>query len=286
MLSYSKKRRNKKIAVFLIFIFLVLVFTAYISTHLIRIDQKELKFSSIPNAFNKLKIVFASDFLYNGNNTNLMKSSIAKINSCRADIVILGGNYGNNPKNSLRFFDIIPSIHARLAIVAVLGENDVQDYDKDVLNLRTKLRDKNINLLINSSEKIRVDNQNIFIYGIDDYKKGYPDYNSSNANIKSNDFVVFVSNSSYAINPMLRSMDSSGMLRFKDLSLFGGTLGGEIVGFENIKKTFDPIASPRYTSGWHEEKRNNILISKGIGSKNLFRFLVFPEIHSISLLAR
>ena len=56
----------------------------------VQIDSKEIVSANIPRNFHDLTILYASDFLYNGGSTFYIDNVISKINSYRADIVILG----------------------------------------------------------------------------------------------------------------------------------------------------------------------------------------------------
>lgn len=279
--EYSRIWRRR--IVFLILLCVFILIGAMVSTHIIQVDRKTLVSTNLPLPFHNLKIVFAGDFLYNGKNDYHMNEAIHAINSSRADIVILGGNYGNNPANSLKFFDIIPNIHARYGVFAVLGKEDIDAENRDDFPISTKLKQKNITLLKNQAASIKNEGKSIYIVGLDEYTKGNPDYSTAFAKVNKEDFVIFACHSYQALNDITSTSDETSKTKFADISLIASTLGGQYAFGESYQRALNPIQAPKYFSGWHNDKGGYILVTNGVGVYSGFRFTVRPQIHEITV---
>ncbi|NMD38104.1 MAG: hypothetical protein GYA87_05415 [Christensenellaceae bacterium] len=285
MSRYSDGTRNIKGKVLAGFvIILMLVLSIFVSTNWVLIDTVNISSYDLPRAFHNIKICYASDFNYNGGNKFKLYSIISKINQLRADIVILGGNYGVDYKKSLEFFKDIPNIHARLGVVAVLGENDREEKYSKYYDLKMAMTDRSINLLVNEDKTIKINDGYIKIYGIDDYVKGSPITINTNCGFKENEFVIFAGHSPKGIDDIILPSGEEAVSQFIDLAMFGGTLGGQFAFWQDIKAAFDPTKVPMYYTGWNEQSRVKILVSNGVGAQNPpFRWMIFPQVHEIVL---
>ncbi len=276
---FSRKRKIKHIIIGIILIAVIIVVTLRFTTTFLQLDSKTFVSFQLPRSFHNIKIVYASDFLYNGGNAFFMNETIHKINSARADIVILGGNYGTTPENTLAFFDLIPNIHARIAVFAVVGSNDIDKENRDFFLLNQKLKSRNIQLLVNQAHSIKQNDEKIIIYGIDDYENGQPSFQNILEASTAEDFVIFASHSHEALRAL--TGENEAIARFADLALMGSTLGGQYLWVEPFRKSIDPVHSPIMFRGWRSEKRNQILVSQGVGTYGGFRFAIRPQIHEI-----
>lgn len=282
-INFERSRRIKRRIISSFCVLALLIGGATLSTTLISVDQKTIVSYTLPRSFHNLKIVYATDFLYNGSNDYFMNEVVHRINSSRADIVVLGGNYGNRFENSLKFFDVIPNIHARLAVVAVLGENDIQKEERDDYLINQKMKQKNISLLVNQTLTLKQDGEALHIYGIDDYINGKPDYAPALSTLRQDEFVVFACHSHKALNDITNTQDEGQTSKFSDLSLIGSTLGGQYIFNEPIQRIINPIYAPKYYRGWHSDKHSSILVSNGVGVYSGFRLLIRPLIHEITI---
>lgn len=286
MLKYSRSGLGRsigsKIFSMLFFAACICAMLIYFTTN-IQVERKEIISANIPRNFHNLTVVYASDFLYDGGNTLYIDNVISKINSYRADVVVLGGNYGNCYNNSLKFFDVIPNIHSNMGVFAVLGENDILPNKNDNYSLNRRMSKKNIRLLVNDRTYIKNNGESICVCGLDDVKNGNPDYSLLNPT-PENDFTIFACNSAKAVNKIIELMNSDIREYITDIALFGSTLGGQYIFNEKLQKIINPINSPKYFTGWHGNSKNNILVSNGVGARNPgFRFGILPQIHVINI---
>lgn len=279
--SQSMFRRSFKSKLLITVLMICLIYSIVMisSTH-IQADIKEIVSANIPRSFHDLTILYASDFLYNGGSTFYIDNVISKINSYRADIVILGGNYGNNYDNSLKFFEIIPNIHSNMGVYAVLGKNDISA-NRDDYYIENRMQAKNISLLVNKGVNIKKDGDNICVFGIDDIEVGNPNFSYFNC---GEDFTIFACNSAKGIDNILEIINNSGRDYVSDIALFGSTLGGQYILNDKLQKLINPLGSPKFFNGWHGNNKNNILVSNGIGAQDFgFRIAVPPQVHYIKV---
>ncbi len=285
MSRYNSGITNFKRNIIIILVVIVLlVVSILVSTFTVLVDKVTLSSYDLPRSFHNIKVCYVSDFNYSGVNMVHLYSVISKINQLSADVVILGGNYGTDHKKSIEFFKNIPNIHARLGVVAVLGENDREDKNSRFYDLKMAMADRNINLLVNEYKTIKIDDGYIKIYGIDDYVKGKPLTIKPNSGYAENEFVIFAGHSPKGIDDIVLPSGDQAVAQFVDVAMFGGTLGGQFAFLQDIKTAFDPTNVPIYYTGWNEQSRVKILVSNGIGAKNPpFRWMVFPQVHEIVL---
>lgn len=253
-------------------------------TYVPQTESKDIISSNLPRSFHNSKIVYVSDFLYRGSfDKSYIRNVVANINKCRADIIILGGNYGQDYEKSIEFFEDIPNLHANIAVCAVLGENDRPEKSAGYSALEKAMDSKNVKPLVNDIAEVKIGDDIIKIIGIDDYVTGSPDLISCLNKTNGNDFIILACNSTNGIKTLL-DQDSLEVKNNVDISLFGSTLGGQYLTASWWQLLTDPLNVPKYYTGWHDENRMSLLVSNGIGTKVLpIRLLVRPQIHLITL---
>ena len=58
-----------------------------------------------------------------------------KLNDMGADIILLGGDYGETTKTSLEFFKALPDLTARSGVFAVMGNHDLLGHKEEISEL-------------------------------------------------------------------------------------------------------------------------------------------------------
>ena len=101
--------------------------------------------------------------------------------------------------------------------------------------------------------------------------------------IPSGDYVILIAHNPSLISEIQQTRDSSGNLSWFDLGLFGHTHGGQMVLFSGLLGIADDVPD-RYTSGWFNENRVDLLVSRGVGT-SVFPARLFcpPQIHLIEV---
>jgi len=124
--------------------------------------------------------------------------------------------------------------------------------------------------------------------GVDDLYYGDADVGGVACQVKESDFVIFAGHNPDLMEEMLKARGSDGDNHWFDIALFGSTHGGQINFFRKTPfYQLRPKEGARYLSGWLEENRASILISRGVGTSYFpIRLFARPQIHLITLKGR
>ena len=248
-----------------------------VEAQLFRVKHIKIKSKKVSSGIN---IVFISDIHYGKFYLfNRLEKIVNRINMLEPDIILVGGDLFENSKDSkvnlkkleVLFFNIA-KLKAKYGILAVLGNHDYYLGD-DLEKLMLEFNKHNITLLKNDSNTLKIRNENIGVFGTDDFQEGKIHYD--NYNLKEDIFRIIVSH-----NPdVFENID----LAF-DLGLSGHTHGGQI----NLFGVFAPISESdygqKYVKRMNKKGGTTIITSKGSGCSMLpFRFFSLPEIINIKI---
>lgn len=287
-LQRSKRRRFWIILTILLIVFLVIY--PLIEARILTTDKVLLRSEDLPADANHLRIVYLSDIHWGFWYTDAdLGSLVTKINALRPDLVLFGGDYATDHESALRFFKTIQGmtkIHARYGIYGVPGETDCGEDAQDRTLLSEAMTNAGITPLFNKAEYIRIGSGRICIAGLDDVTAGSPDLKSLVASISDADYVIFMAHNPSVIAEMQQTRDSSGSLSWYNLGLFGHTHGGQMKFFSALLGIADDVPE-RYISGWFNENRVDLLVSRGVGT-SVFpgRLLCPPQIHLIEIVCK
>ena len=271
----------------LITLALLLFIIAYpfLEPRMLDTEVKSLACSDLPSDIKQLRIAYLSDihagFYFPQARVD---SLIQRVNALNADLVLLGGDYAVDSDTAIEFFRNLPRISARYGVFAVMGNHDRTVPESNLTHLRSAMYNAGITPLVNDVASVRIGTSDIYIAGIDDVNNGWPDLKSVAAQVRQEDFVIFLCHSPEIISSALTATDMNGRRGWFDLGLFGHTHGGQIAllgQFLGISKV-----EGRYEQGWLRENRADILISRGVGTSVLpIRFLRRPQIHQITVIS-
>ena len=249
----------------------------------LEVEEATVSITDMPSQLKNLKIAFASDFHYSAGQTSLSLRAVKKLNELGADIVILGGDYGDTPEDSIAFFESMPAFTARVGVFAVLGDTD-RDTEHLQLLLAT-MKSKGITPLMNGVEAVKIGGQYLYVAGLDDAVNGSPDTSAILERVTSQDTVILVAHNPCVLSDLQESQSSR---HWFDLGLFGHTHGGQIrIGSWSPFESLVEDVPERYLGGWVEENRASLLISNGVGYEGLpLRLLATPQVHLITLKVR
>lgn len=273
--------RRRILLALLLFILLAYPFT---EARILQVDQINLTSSDLPSDIGHLRIVFLSDVHYGFFFTEgQVNSLVARINALKPDIVLFGGDIGNTPDDAISFYRSISSLHARYAMLGVLGEADHGESDLERTMVTDAMREAGITPLVNDLVPVRVGTSIIYVLGLDDVRMGKPTLTSLAARTSADNFVLFLCHNPSIISESQRVEDNSGRLGWFDLALFGHTHGGQIALFSDLLNIAGDV-DDHYLRGLFTENRSNLLVSNGVGTAVLpARFLRPPQIHCIDL---
>lgn len=246
----------------------------------LNILKEERFFENLPEAFDGFRIAYASDIHYGP----LLKEAeankiINSLLSLKADLTILGGDYGDVLENSIRFIAFFPDA-PQGRIAAVLGNHDCGAKGASRQPLLDAMRNKGMEPLVNQTMVLARAGKTLAICGPDDIKCGVPDLQALKKQSEHSDFVLFIPHSP----DLIPDADDAGF-RF-DLALCGHTHGGQIVLFRRSLHSSSAYGD-RYRSGWYRENGADILVSEGVGTSILpMRLGTKAQIHLLTLRAK
>lgn len=234
---------------------------------------------ALPPAFDGITIAYASDIHYGPLlNTQRLQSLAARLNAMGADILLLGGDYGEDTQTAIRFFEQIPALKATMGKFCVMGNHDhmgtPQAYDK----LLSTMVDKGFTPLINSTHTIMRQGTSLCLCATDDVKRGRPDFEPLLFPAAQADFCIFAPHSPDAIP---KALIQDGFVFH--LALCGHTHGGQLVVMGRSLHSSSKYGD-RYRSGWMKAGDSDLMVSNGVGTSLLPMRLGAPaQIHLITL---
>ena len=212
-----------------------------------------------------------------------LSNLISRVNQLKPDLVLFGGDYGSDNASAIRFFQVLPAVHARYAILGVVGETDRGDTPFDLSRLTDAMRDAGVTPLINEAVPVRIGSSAVYIAGLDDPTAGDPDLKSLAAKVSASEYVIFMCHNPSVIPDAQQVTDADGRLGWFDLGLFGHTHGGQLGPLSSMISLAEDIPL-RYQGGWLTENRVELLVSRGVGTSAIpARLMCFPQIHVIDI---
>ncbi len=277
-------RRRRRWVYALLVLFLLCLLYPFLEAHILRTDRVSLKSDSLPADIGHLHIVYLSDIHYGFWYSDAdVANLISRVNQLKPDIVLFGGDYGSDNAAAVRFFQRMPAVHARYAVLGVIGESDRGDTPFDLTRLTDTMREAGVTPLINDVSRVRVGTSSVYVAGLDEPVAGTPDLRSVASRVSASDYVIFLCHNPTVIPDAQLLTDRNGHLGWFDLGLFGHTHGGQLGPFSSLIGLTDDIPV-RYREGWLTENRVDLLISRGVGTSVIpARFACYPQIHDIDV---
>lgn len=193
---------------------------------------------------------------------------ILTINEQQADILVFTGDLMDHYDKSLNLRNQLPpylrQIRAKMGKYAVYGNHDIGGGALRVY--RMILEQGGFQLLCN--ETISFSSLDLTLFGIDDPRAGYEDYELTQQSMTS--YQILLSHEPDLID----TLDISNI----DLVLSGHTHGGQIF-LPLLSRRFLPTGGKQYRKGLYKIKNTMLSVSSGIGCTWLpLRFRNIPEI--------
>ena len=241
--------------------------------------EETYRSAALPAAFDGLSIAYASDIhhgpYFKEAEVLALYQRLLKMDT---DLILLGGDYGDVPANSIAFFKRIPPFPTDKTVLAVLGNHDIGDRGAGILpELLAAMKEKNIKPLVNETHTITKSGVSMAICGPDDIRCGRPDFEPLKKASFGADFVLFLPHS-----PDLIPDAFAAGFPFH-LAICGHTHGGQLVIFGRSIHSSSKYKD-RYRCGWYQEKGADILVSAGVGTSILpMRLGTVPQVHRLVL---
>lgn len=256
----------------------------------VTVENVNLKYDNLPEAFRGYKIVQLSD-LHLGT-YDLAPSTVDKIvnkvNSLHPDLIVFTGDIVNmTPEEIDRFAKILGTLKAKDGVVSILGNHDYclyRNYEgtddnpsKAVKRVIDKERQMGWRMLLNEAMRIKRGNQEIALIGVENSGgKNFidrSDLKKALNEIPPNDFKILLSHDpSHWRREVLPNTDI-------DLTLSGHThaMQFKIGNFSPSKWTYHEWG------GLYEEGKQKLHVNTGTGGNIPFRFGAYPQITLITL---
>ncbi len=281
------QRRRIRLSRVLTFLILIaaLVYPFYEGGHL-TLDEHTASFADLPANLKNLKIAYVSD-IHQGRffPQSRVNDLVAKVNRLGADLVLLGGDYADDSDGAIAFFKSMPRFQARLGVYGVVGNHDRTLPESNFDALVKAMNAAGVLPLTNAVASIKVGQKYVKIVGVDDFNNGHPDVAGVAAQVREEDFVIFLGHSPDLLTSALKCKSGDGNVHWFDLALFGHTHGGQVTLFGRpLISNLSPEIGARYLTGWREENRASILVSNGVGMTDLpIRLFAPAQYHLITL---
>jgi len=258
------------------------VFPVHLSRQLYLVEN-DVTSEKLPRELHGLKIAYASDIHFGAllNEARVMDLA-ERLNALEADIILLGGDYGEDAAHSLEFFRMLPPLKAKLTVCGVIGNHDRAEATAE--ELIDAMETCGITPLVNSTLTLEMDGRKLCICATDDLSHGDPAFNEVKEQVFGADYVIYAPHSPDA----LEAAREEGADGFYDLAVCGHTHGGQVAIFGFAPYTsslYGERYGNLYLSGEIEEDDGvQIIISNGVGTTWMpVRFGAPPQYHLITL---
>jgi len=255
------------------------LYPLYLASQLDTVEETYAS-SQWPREFDGLKIAFASDIHYGFLLGEERARKLAeRINALHADIVLLGGDYGEHSDGAVKFFQLRPGFKANIAVLGAFGNHDRTLPEENVEKIAQAMRQDGVVPVLNDAYLLSRNGKQIAFASTDDFFNGNPDLEKVAALCAKADFTVF-----FPHNPDIlpETQNMSGGL-FYQLAICGHTHGGQVAVFGKAVKS-PSMYRNRFLSGWFKESGADILVSNGVGTSGLpVRLGARPQIHLLTM---
>lgn len=283
------RRRISFSRILMFLILLAMIAYPFWEANQLNVEERTVQVANLHPNLKGMRIVFVSDihagrFFSQSRVVNLINT----INGLSPDLVILGGDYGEDSDGAIQFFRSAPYIQARLGVFGVVGNHDRTEPESNFSLLVGEMTKYGCLPLTNNVAKVKVGQTYAYIAGVDDFYNGFPDVAGVASQVGREDFVIFAGHSPDLLPAAFAAKSRENDNHWFDLALFGHTHGGQVTLFgQPLIPNLRPEIGLRYLSGWREENRASILISNGVGTSNFpVRLFAAPQIHLITLKAK
>ena len=259
-----------------------LLYPLYLARHLDTVKE-DYASPQLPSAFNGMTIAYVSDIHFGALlGEDRVRSLVRRVNEWRADVLILGGDYGENAEGALAFWRLRPGFRAKECVVAALGNHDRTEPEALLPQILDAMRRDGVTPLVNDALLLHRGDSTLALASADDFFMGKPDLEKTARRCAGADFTIF-----FPHNPDL--LPETYVLpggAFFQLALCGHTHGGQVAVFGHAVKSSSDYGD-RYRSGWYRERGVDILVTNGVGTSGLpVRLGARPQVHLITLKQR
>jgi len=219
----------------------------------------------LPREMHGLKIAYASDMHYGALLDEKRVIDLAeRLNALEADIILLGGDYGEDAAHTLTFFEKLPPLKAKLAVCGVLGNHDRAE--GEVEPFVEAMEKCGVTPLVNSTLTFEIEGKKLCICATDDLSHGDPAFEEVREQTAGADYIIYAPHSPDALEAAREALGEA----FYHLAICGHTHGGQIALFGLAPYTsslYGARYGNLYLSGEIEEDDGTqVIVSNGVGT--------------------
>jgi predicted MPP superfamily phosphohydrolase len=252
-----------------------------------RVAKIEIPLGRLPSSFDGFTIAQLSDFHYEEHFSAVpIRKAVETVNSLKPDLIALTGDFVTAPlfENAVSLNEalrtaapcaqILSALHAPLGKFAILGNHDGET---GPAKIAATLAAHQIPVLRNQSVPIERGKDRVWLAGIDDVLRGYPDLGAAIEKIPAHEATILL-----AHEPDFADESSLSPI---DLQLSGHSHGGQIW-IPGIGAPWLPPLSRKYPRGLYRVGNLTLYTNIGIGTiRAPIRINCPPEITLITLRA-
>jgi predicted MPP superfamily phosphohydrolase len=236
----------------------------------IEVSNHILRLRNLPRSFEDIKLVHLTDIHHSKFvSFNDVFRMVELSNQQDPDVVLLTGDYVTWSKKFIpSVSEALKSLKSRLGVYAVLGNHDIRVNADEITQ---SLQGSRINVLRNSSAKIDLKGESLWIAGVDEYMYGQSDIARAIRDVPRSQPKILL-----AHNPeIIQEASRTGI----DFVLAGHTHGGQIK--IPYMRTLNVVTQPgrEILEGFVRKGPTQMYISRGLGKVVVpIRILCPPEI--------
>ena len=257
----------------------VLLYPLYLAA---RLDTVEETYVSplVPEAFDGWKIAYVSDIHYGALfGEDRVRALAERVNAWQADVILLGGDYGEDARGAVEFWNLRPGFRAKACVAATVGNHDRTEPDGSLRDILAAMEADGVTPVVNGAARLEKDGAVMALASADDFFNGEPDLEKTKNACVGADYTIFFPHNP-DILPETYAMPGGP---FYQWALCGHTHGGQVSVLGHALKS-SSIYGDRYLSGWYRENGVDILVSNGVGTSFLpVRLGARPQVHLITL---
>lgn len=269
---------NKKICAFFLVTLVLYCYARYIEPNYVRITKYYINNSNFFFKNEKIKIIFAADF-HCGIffSVERVKDTVKKINDCKPDLILLGGDYIDRDKKFIEpCIEELSLLKAKYGVYAVLGNHDCFTAEKKISDTINKT---GIKLITNRGEWIHFEKGRLRICGVGDFWEQNQDLKKTLDIAGKNDYVILLNH-----NPDYVNMIGKSDLEKIDIILCGHTHAGQVTLFGVWAPVINTSSGTDFLYGKKRINTTDVITTSGLGTAIYpLRFFAQPEIVQIEV---
>ena len=224
----------------------------------IDVTRHDVSIPGLPRALDGVRIACLADVHLHNGVSRAARAALQHLDRERPEIVVLAGDICNRATDLPTLTAWARDARGTVATFATFGN---WEHQAQIHRRRAELAYGNagVELLFNSSARVRVRDASVTIVGLDDPVVGRPDPMAALADVGARGVAVWVLHGPGYVDELPRSITPRPALL-----VAGHTHGGQ-VRLPGITPVL-PVGSGRFVAGWYRDTLAPLYVSRGIGT--------------------